>query len=251
MTGTDPPFHVNKENQTMANDITLTAGPRTVQGSGAVGRLRREGVLPAVIGLRAGGTSLIQLSTHEFTQMLRHHHADQLLVTLTLDGNPVPAIMREVQYDVLSGVAIHVDFSEISLTERLRVECALHLSGDPEGVRVGGGVLEQLLRSIHVETLPGDIVDFFTVDVANLTLGGSITVADLNFGDKYRITTPKNIVVATVVAADAEIVAPAPAEGLPAGGVNPEVITKGKKDEAGAAPGAAASKAPAKAPAKK
>jgi len=249
MTGTDNPFHVNKENQIMANDITLTAQTRAVQGSGAVGRLRREGVLPAVIGLRAGGTSLIQLSTHEFTQMLRHHHADQLLVTLTLDGKSVPAIMREVQYDVLSGVAIHVDFSEISLTERLRVECALHLSGDPEGVRVGGGVLEQLLRSIHVETLPGDIVDFFTVDVTNLALGSSITVADLNFGDKYRITTPKNIVVAAVVAADAEIVvAPAATEGLPAGGATPEVIAKGKKDEAGAAPaaGAPAAKAPAK-----
>ncbi len=223
----------------MANEIKLTAQARTEQGSGAAGRLRRAGVLPAVLGNRGGGTTLIQLSTHEFTQMLRHHHADQLLVSLDLDGKETPAIMREVQFDVLTNVPIHVDFSEVSLTERIRIECAIRLVGEADGVKNGGGVLDQLLRAIHVECLPTDIVEHFDVDISALKLNESLDVKHLNLGDKYRITTQANTVVAAVVAPDAEIAAPAADA---AAAEAPKVVAaKGKKEE-GAAPAAPAKK---------
>jgi len=227
----------------MANDIRLTAEMRTEQGSVAVGRLRRAGLVPSAVGRLGGGTMLVQLNAHEFTQMLRHHHADQLLVTLVLDGQDLPAIMREVQFDVMTSAPIHADFGEVSLTERLRVECLVRVEGEPEGVRVGNGVLEQTLRAIHVECLPGDIVECFTIDVSKLGVGQSIAVRDLDFGDKYRITTQKDVIVATVLAPDAEAVAAAAAEDAAAAAAKAAAPAKGKAAaKAAAAPAAKGAK---------
>ncbi|MGN1359519.1 MAG: 50S ribosomal protein L25 [Kiritimatiellia bacterium] len=223
----------------MANAIRLAAKPRTESGSGAAGRLRRAGSIPAAVGNMNGGTTLIQIDTHDFTLMLRHHQADQLLVTLVMDGKDLPAIMREVQYDVLSGVPTHADFTEVDINKPIRVECAIHLVGEPDGVKNGGGVLDQLLRHIHVECLPGDIVEHFDVDVSALKLNEALEVKDLDFGAKYRIATLATTPVATVVKADEEIVVDTPAETAEA--ASPEVIAKGKKEE-GAAPAADAKK---------
>ncbi len=90
--------------------------------------------------------------------------------------------MREVQYDVMTGAPIHVDFGEISLSEVVRVSIPLHLKGEPEGVKTGGGILQQMLRSVEVECLPNEIIDAFNVDVSKLKVGQSIFVRDLTAG---------------------------------------------------------------------
>lgn len=222
----------------MANEqIKLKAEPRTEQGSVAVGRLRRAGSIPAAVNRIGGDTTLVKLNTHAFVIMLRHHASEQMLVTLDLDGQEIPALMREVQYDVMTGHPIHVDFGEISLSKKIRVAIPLHLAGEPEGVKLGGGILQQMLRSVEVECLPTDIVETFTVDISALKVGQSMFTRELKLGDAYTVITGKDAVVASVAAPEEEAVA-APAEGVAA--VTPEVITKGKKEEGaeGAAPAA-------------
>ena len=83
------------------------------------------------------------------------------LVTLDVDGTEVPALLREMQNDVLAGTPIHVDFSEVSLTQKVRVTVPLYLVGEAVGVKIGGGVLEQVLRKVEVECLPTDIAEKF------------------------------------------------------------------------------------------
>ena len=219
----------------MSNEIKLTAKARADQGSGAARRLRRAGELPAALNRIGGGTTNIKLDAHEFEQTMRHEAGEHLLVTLDLDGKPVTALMREVQHDVMDGSAIHVDFGEVSLTERIRVTIGIRLVGEPEGVRVGGGILEQTLRDVVVDCLPTDIVEFFDVDVSAMAAGQSMFVRDLNLGDKYSVITRGSIAVATVAMPEADETAAAAA-----GGAEPEVIAKGKKEEAGAAAPAAA-----------
>jgi large subunit ribosomal protein L25 len=224
----------------MANEqIKMKAEVRTEQGSCAVGRLRRAGSIPAAVNRIEGGTTLVKFDAHDFKYMLRHHSSEHVLVTLELDGCEVPTLMREVQYDVITGDPIHVDFGEVSLTKKLRVSIPLHVAGEPEGVKVGGGILQQNLRSIDVDCLPMDIVEQFTVDVSALKLGQSLFVRDLALGEKYTVITHKEVPVATVVAA-AEDAAAATAEGTE--GANPEVIIKGKKEETGATAGSSAAK---------
>jgi len=216
----------------MSKEIKIKAEPRQEQGSGAVRRLRRKGLVPAAMNRIAGGSTLIQVNAHEFENMLRHHSSNQLLVTIELDGQSLPALLREVQTDVMNGHAIHADFGEISLTRKLRVAIGLRLAGEPEGVKNEGGILEQTLRQVDVECLPADMVEFFTVDVSALKLGQSLAVRDLKLGDQYTVLTHSDLAVATIVAMAAEEVveAAAPVEGATATG-EPEVITKGKKEE--------------------
>lgn len=234
----------------MANvEIRMKAELRTEQGSCAAGRLRRAGSIPAAVNRIEGGTTLVKFDAHAFKAMLRHHASEQMLVTLELDGKDVPALMREVQYDVLSGHPIHVDFGEVSLTKKIRVQIGVRLTGEPEGVKVEGGILQQMLRTVDVDCLPTAIVEHFDVDVSSLKLNQSLFVRDLKMGDAYTIITGKDVAVATVAAPEEEVAEAAVEE---ATGVTPEVIIKGKKEE-GAAEGAApAAKAPAaKAPAAK
>ena len=214
----------------MANDtIRMKAEPRTEQGSVAAGRLRRAGSIPAAVNRIGGDTTLVKLDAHAFTNMLRHHAAEQMLVTLDLDGQEVSALMREVQYDVMTGAPIHVDFGEISLSEVVRVSIPLHLKGEPEGVKTGGGILQHMLRSVEVECLPNEIIDAFNVDVSKLKVGQSIFVRDLTLGDAYTLFTGEDDVIATVAApAGAEEEADKAGEETEG---SPEVITKGKKEE--------------------
>lgn len=240
----------------MAKDeIKMKAEPRAEQGSSAAGRLRRAGVLPAAVNRIEGGTTLVKLDAHEFQTMLRHHANEHVLVTLDLDGKDVPVLMREVQYNVMTGAPIHVDFGEISLTKKLRISIPLYLLGEPEGVKVDGGILQHNLRTIEVDCLPMDIVEHFDVEVATLKLNQSFFVRDLKLdANKFTVITGKDVPVATVVEAVAEEVAATPAEGtaVAAGeGANPEVIVKGKKEEAEAAAAATAAGGAAKAPAAK
>ena len=152
--------------------IKIKAEERVEQGSAAVRRLRRAGKIPAaVMRMNKGGTLLVKLDEHEFLLGLRGHTSKQLLVTLDMDGKEMPALMREMQNDVVKGTPIHVDFSEVSLTQKVRVVVPIQLAGEAVGVKIGGGVLEQVLRSVEVECLPEDIAEKFTVDVSKLREG--------------------------------------------------------------------------------
>jgi len=232
-------------------EIKIKAQLRTEseKGSKAAGRLRRAGFLPAAVNRIEGGTTLVKFNAHEFELSMRKHTSEHLLVTIDLDGQSVPALLREMQHNVLTGVPIHVDFGEVSLTKKLRVSIPIRLIGEPEGVKLGGGVLQQTQREVEVDCLPSDILEHFDVDVSPLKLAQTLFVRDLQMGEKYTIITPKEIPLAGVVAAAAEDVAVA-ATGDAAAAVNPEVITKGKKEEEGAAAKGAAPASKA-APAKK
>lgn len=217
------------------DQIKIKAEPRTEQGTGAVRRLRRTGMIPgSVMKMKKGGTELIKLPAHDFMMAMRGHTSKQLLVTLDMDGREVAALMREVQNDVLAGTPIHVDFSEVSLSEKVRVTVPVYLVGEAVGVKLGGGVLEQPLRTIDVDCLPTDIAEKFEVDVSSLGLDQTLFVRDLNLGEKYTIVTRGEHALAVVKTPD-----DVPASGAAAAATDaakaPEVIKKGKEEEAGAA----------------
>ena len=184
--------------------IKIKAEERAEQGSAAVRRLRRAGKIPAaVMRMNKGGTLLVKLDAHEFMLGLRGHTSKQLLVTLDMDGKEMPAL----------------------------VVVPISLTGEAVGVKIGGGVLEQVLRSVEVECLPEDIAEKFTVDVSKLGLDETLFVKDLQLGDKFTLVTRGEYAVAVVKAPEG---ADAAAPGAPAAAeANPEVIKKGKEEAAG------------------
>ena len=205
-----------EEKRRQMEKIMIKAEERAEHGTAAVRRLRRTGKIPAsVMKMNKGGTQLIALDAHEFMMAMRGRSGKQLLVALDMNGSTMHALLREMQNDVLAGTPIHVDFSEVSLTQKVRVTVPLYLTGEATGVKLGGGVLEQVLRTVDVECLPDDIEEKFDVDVTSLGLDQTLVTRG-----EYAVATVKAPEGADTPAAAAAAAAEK----------SPEVIKKGKED---------------------
>lgn len=223
----------------MSQEIKVVAEPRTCSGSTAARRLRRAGIIPAVMANPDGATSLIQVNAHDFERVISSHGNAQIMLTVSVNGKDSLALLREIQRDGLTGRITHADFSEIDTTRKMRLQIQIVIVGEPEGVHLQNGVLEQQVRSIEVECLPSDAVESVTIDASALKLGDDLTVADLKLGDKIEIITPSDTVIANVADATEEVVA-APADG-DAAAAQPELsVKKGKATDEAAAPAAGA-----------
>ena len=235
----------------MSNEIRIQATARKANGSGEARRVRRAGRLPAALNRLSRATETLQLNAHDFMMATRGQESHQMLVVLEVEGQPVNALLREIQRDVITGEPIHIDFGEVDMTKTMRAEIMIRLVGEPEGVRTGGGVLTQMTREVLVECLPVDFVESFEVDVSGLNVGDSITVADLKLGDKYTLLTDEDEQVAAVTEPEDETAA-APAEDAPAEGAEGKAAEGGEKKAADKKPAAApAADKKAAAPAKK
>jgi len=141
------------------------------------------------------------------------------------------------------GKLLHIDFKRIAMDKAMRVSVPVQLTGIPVGVRTAGGILDQILREVEIECLPGDIPGHLDVDVTNLELYGAIHISDLPHSGSIKFIGDDSALVAhvTIIKEEAAAeVAPAAAE--------PEVAKKGKGDAAAAAaaPAADAKAAPKK-----
>jgi len=221
----------------MANEIKVTAQKRGTSGTTAARRLRREGLIPAILNNDKGETSLIQLNGHAFDLMLRHHRSESLLLSIVIDDAPAKMVLlKEVQRGPVRGEIVHVDFLEVSQTKKMHVTIPIVLVGEPIGVRDMGGILDQMLRSVEVSCLPGDLVEQIEVDISGMNLGDTLMVSAIPPNPKLTILTHADVALASVVAPQAEeVVAAATEEGSAA--AEPEVIAKKKaEDEEGEAP---------------
>jgi large subunit ribosomal protein L25 len=205
-------------------EVVLKAEHRSVTGK-QVKALRRAGLLPAVMYGSHIEPTPIQLKQHDTMLALRGISGSALL-TIDLEGQPHKALIREKQYDFIRRTLKHLDFQIISMSEKLRLNVAVELVGTSEAVQLLNGVLVINLNSLDIECLPGDLPGAIQVDVSALKkIGDAITVGDLKLSDKIIIYNDpaEVVVVATGQAADEEVEA--------AGGIEPEVIEKGKKEE--------------------
>jgi len=148
------------------------------------------------------------------------------------------------QYDPYLGKLLHIDLKRIAMDEKIRVTVPIHLVGEAAGVKQQGGILDQVLREVEVECLPGDIPSHIDVDVSELVFGAVTRVKDLPHGGKLRFITDEDQAIAHITSVKEEV-APTPeaaAEAAAAGPAEPEVIKKGKQEaeEEGAEPAAAA-----------
>lgn len=207
--------------------VSVNVYRREATGKGAARSLRRQGELPAVI-YRAGTSEPIRIPKAEFIKILKQTKGENVLVNLQFpEGNRL-AIIKDYQLDPVTGDLLHTDFQEVLLTETVRVTVKVLTKGVPKGVKEQGGILQHTLRELEIEALPDRIPGHIEVDVSELAVGQSIHVSDLKLEEGIKILTDPEEVVATVTAPAAEEVAPAPTAEV----AEPEVIKKGKKEEA-------------------
>ena len=181
-------------------------------------------------------------------QVLRILHSDtghNTIFDLSLSGENTKAMIVDWQYEPIKGKLLHIDLQRIAMDKVLRVEVPIVLQGVPAGVKTEGGILEQMLREVEIECLPGDIPSHIDVDVSELAFGKVIRVSDLPHNEKLKFLTDENQPVAHVTSVKEEVVATpeATAADATAAPAEPEVIKKGKAEtEEGAEPEKAAKK---------
>ena len=137
----------------------------------------------------------------------------------------------------MSGKLLHVDLLRIAMDVRMRVKVPVHTFGEPQGVKMQGGVFEMVTREVELECLPGDIPEEFKVDVSEMLIGKQLRAADLPFDPKKvkLVTDPQRVLAHVVVLKKEEEPAPEAAVAAETAPAEPEVIKKGKKEEEGEA----------------
>jgi len=223
--------------------FTVEGEVRDERGKNAARRTRRGGKVPAILyGGRKDSVSLA-VNAKQVARILRSESGHNTIFSVRVSGGAEEkAMMKDWQVDPLSGSLLHVDLLRIAMDVRMRVRVPVHTFGEPQGVKMQGGVFETVTREVEVECLPGDIPEEFRVDVSEMVIGKQLRAAELPFDrEKIKLLTDPQRVLAHVVILkkEEEPVAEAAvaAEAAPA---EPEVIKKGKKEaEEGEGEGAA------------
>lgn len=212
----------------MAQTVALGAQRRTDKGKGAARQLRLAGRIPAVIYGHGREPESLSLGEAELERALVGLEVGSALFDLDVEGAPVKALVREIQRHPFRAKILHVDFLEIHAGEKITLQLAIHLVGSPDGVRNGGGVLDQVLREVTIRVLPKDIPNRLDVEVTALRVGQSLHVRDLAIPDAEILTDPAKT-ICSVVAPKVEAEPTEAVEEVEA--AEPELIRKPKAEE--------------------
>ena len=203
----------------MTQQTVLQISPREVTGK-ATKRLRKSGIIPANISGHKEESQAVQVEALAF-EALRRAHGATGLITLRLSGSErvQTALVRRVQRDPRSSKILHIDFSRVSLTERITMKVPLRFVGEAPGVKDVGGVLLHLLDTLEVECTASDIVDYIEVDISPLTeIDSMLHAEDVRLPANFTLITDPKEGIAKIAATRAEKVeevaeeAAAPAE---------------------------------------
>jgi large subunit ribosomal protein L25 len=219
---------------------TLEAQPREAGTKNHARRVRREGKIPAVVYGAGKDAMPVSVDPRHVLRILRSNTGHNTIFDLALNGagaertkaQHTKVMIVDWQYEPIKGNLLHIDLKRIAMDKALRVNVPIMLQGVPVGVKTEGGILEQMLREVEIECLPGDIPSHIDVDVSELTFGKVLRVSDLPHSEKLKFLTEANQPVAHVTSVKEEVVATPEAVAAEAGAIpaEPEVIKKGKAE---------------------
>ena len=213
----------------MAQSASLKASRRETSGKGAARSTRRAGNVPAVIYGHGRPAESLSVEAASLGKLLGTIAAGSTILDVAIEGQaPVKALIREIQRHPLRQTDIlHLDLYEVRADEKITVEVPVHIVGTADGVRNFGGVLDQVLYTLEIEVLPGDIPPHVELDVTHLGIGQALFVRDASV-PKARILNAPELAICSVVAPRTEE-APAPVGEEPAPS-EPELIRKPKPE---------------------
>jgi large subunit ribosomal protein L25 len=187
----------------MADRIELRAEPRSIVGK-KVKTLRRQGIVPAnVYGHEASTT--VQVAVRDADLTIRRAGRTHLVTLNVAGAEPTTVQVKNWQRHPYKGDLLHVDFYRVSMTETLRLDIPLRLTGEAPGVRTTGGTLFQSTATVQVECLPGDIPEAIEVDVSGLVdLDSAVHVSDLTIPDGVTLLTDPSEVIVRILPAAVE-----------------------------------------------
>src|SRR5258708_20765074 len=184
------------------------AQPREPGKKNMAGRVRVGGKIPAVV-YGAGKDSMpVSVDPRQVLRILHSNTGHNTIFDLALSGSEATkAMIVDWQYEPIKGKLLHIDLKRIAMDKALTVSVPIVLKGESAGVRQEGGILEQILREVEIECLPGDIPSHIEADVSELVFGKVLRVSDLPHNEKLKFLTDEHQPVAHVTAVKEEVVA--------------------------------------------
>jgi len=231
----------------MISQEVVEAQPRAEdsRGKNEARRVRAAGRVPGVLYGAKKATVAVTLDPKQITRILHSESGHNTIFDLKVGNEKAKVMIVDWQHDPMYGKLLHIDLKRIAMDEKIRVKVPIHLTGEAEGVKQQGGILDQVLREVEVECLPTDIPSHIDADITHLVFGTVLRVSDLPHAGKLKFLTDEAQTVAHITSVKEEVV-PTPeavAEAAAAVPAEPEVIKKGKQEAEDEGAEAAAEKA--------
>ncbi len=214
-------------------EFKIKANKREIFGKNAARRLRREGMIPAVIyGSREASVSL-DLKKQEIFNILRAETGENTIFQILFDSEMKNAMIKELQRDPVTDEILHADFIQITMDKTVRISVPVLTVGEAVGVKTEGGFVDLMTREVELECLPKDIPENIEVDISDLHLHQSLKVEDIAPIEGVEILSAPDAIVVLVEAPskEEEIEVEEEEEEIISEEEEPEVIKKEKAGE--------------------
>lgn len=198
-------------------------------------KLRAKGEVPAVVYKRGTDSITLQVEARELFRILHTSAGENVIITLQIKSegkqsmDDKTVIVKEVQHDPVKGDVLHVDFNEISLTEKIVVNIPVHTKGEAERAQIDEGVVDHPGKEIEIECLPTEIPEKIEVYVGKMKIGDSVRARDLTVPEGIKVLTDPDLTIVSVVPPHVEKPAEEGVEGAEI--TEPEVIREKKSEE--------------------
>jgi len=203
--------------------MKVVAFERSQQGTGASRRLRNAGKTPAIVYGATGEPKLIELDHNALFHALKKEAFHSSILDLEIAGKNEPVLLRDVQYHPWKQIILHVDFQRVDPSKKLHTKVPLHFMNQEtsKAVKFGGAVLTHVMNEVEIACLPSNLPEFIEVDLAEVEIGKSLHVKDLQLPHGVELAQHLeqenpvflSVTVPAGVVAEESDAAAAPAEG--------------------------------------
>ncbi len=165
----------------MTDEIQINAEPRSDSGKGASRRLRKEGLVPAIVYGGDKEPAMVSLKHNEFIHQLENEATYTQIINLSVEGKAEKVVLRDLQRHPFKNKLLHADFYRVNMNQTIHVNIPIHIINDDicVGLKMEGGMLTSLLNEIEVVCLPKDIPEYIAVDAENIHLGETLHLSEI------------------------------------------------------------------------
>jgi large subunit ribosomal protein L25 len=213
--------------------FTVKAEKRDVFGKNAARRLRKQGLIPAVLYGEGMSTVPLVLAKKDVIAILKSDTGENTIFKVAFDSKGQDAMFKDVQIDASTDELIHADLIQISMDKAIRVNVPILLQGDPIGVKTEGGFVDFMTREVEIECLPKDIPENIKIDIGPLHLHQSVKVGEVAAPEGVKLISDLSSVVVLIGLPhkEEEVAKPVEEGAVAAEPTEPEVIKKERAEK--------------------
>ncbi len=221
--------------------IEIKAEPRSLQGTGASRRLRRESKVPGILYGAGKDAQPIQLDHKDLFFKLKMEAFHASILDMEIGKEKAQVLLRDYQMHPFKQMILHADFQRVAADRKIHMKIPLHFKNgeNSPGVKLAGGQVQHVVNDLDIVCLPKDLPEFIEVDLSELQAGHSIHASGLKLPpgvESVALSKGDDITVATVVitramTADEEAAEAAAAAVAPSAADVPTTAQKVKEEE--------------------